>query len=60
MDQNLKVLVRSILAKFQDFEGFFKQCVCLNRQTLVKILQDRAIIGGTRAKKPKKGPFHGC
>ena len=58
--KTLKVLVRSISAKFQDFEEFFKQCVCLNRQILVKILQERAIIEERRAKKPKKGPFHGC
>ena len=36
MDQNNKLSVRSISAKFQSFEGFFKQCVCLIGLPLIK------------------------
>ena len=29
MDQNCKLWVHSIYAKIQNFEGFFKHCICL-------------------------------
>ena len=37
MDQNCKLSGHSILANFQNFEEFFKQCVCLIGLPLVKI-----------------------
>ena len=60
MDKNRKLSMRSICAKFQNFEGLSKQFVCIIGLPLVKFHQDQTIIGGKRAKKPQKEPFHGC
>ena len=53
MKQNCKLWVPSILAKIQNFEGFFKQCL-IGDYVWSKLQQDWAIFGGVRATKTLK------
>ena len=50
--------MRSIWAKFQNFEGFFRQWVCLIGLHLVKVSSRLNDNWGITVKKTKKGPFH--
>ena len=58
MNQNRKLSVRSIWAKLQNFEEFFKQCVYLIGLPLVKISARSNIIWGNKSQKnPKRAYF---
>ena len=56
MNQNDKFSVRPVWDKFQNFQRYFKQCVCLIGLPLVKILS-RSIVGIRAKKKNTRGHF---
>ena len=55
MDQNHKLSVGSIWANFQNFEGFFRQCVCRIELPLVKISSRSNNNRGNKSQKSQKG-----
>ena len=55
MDQNHKLSVLSIPSNFQNFELFFKQCVCLIGLPLVKISPRSNNIRGNMGQITQKG-----
>ena len=55
MDQNHKLSVGSIWANFQNFEGFFRQCVCRIELPLVKISSRLNNNRGNKSQKSQKG-----